>query len=476
GSDLPHTPHPTREPALVGTAPHTATETAVHTGNHLHLGNSLDTHLGDLGRTGDDLAPPHHGDTTPDHTPGGHAGDHMPRNELDNPLHNGHDHTPATGGGHHPENSSASEHSGGSGGSDGHGTGGGHHEPPSTGDLHPTGPGHDAFDHSGAADENGARDAGHHTDEAARHRAEYEAAREKPADERTAEERAAVTREHVRLFNEDPAWRAQYYDKWGPGKRNNVEQLVDGQELPQVVETPNGDWIAKHDLPSGPSEVKFNPDHLGPHTAPDHARPYLDEAARNRRLSVDLLNAEKKFETAPTPVHEAELAKAQATYDEHLKDVPNNSKHSERLGEASARHHVIPQKFPGAERIELPKTPNGANMFDDVYKLGDDGHYVIVEEKAPSGDLDWRQGKADPDPTDPSAHDGGAQGMRVKQGTRPYIRTILAEMTSRGGRDAQIAADLRAALKDGKVQYVLVKASDNPGYSYAGATIEHLKI
>ena len=42
--------------------------------------------------------------------------------------------------------------------------------------------------------------------------------------------------------------------------------------------------------------------------------------------------------------------------------------------------------------------------------------------------------------------------------------------------DAEIAAKLRAALRDGKLQYVLVKASDNPGPSYAGATIEHLKI
>jgi hypothetical protein len=319
-------------------------------------------------------------------------------------------------------------------------------------------------------------DAARNGDEAAQHRAEYEAARDKPAAERTAEERAAITREHVRLVNEDPVWRAEHYDKWGPGKRNNVEDLVDGQELPQIVQTPSGEWIAKHDLPNGPTEVKFNPDHLGPETAPDHSVPHLDEAARNRRLSVDLLNAERRFEEMPSVKHEEELAKARAAYDEHLEGVANNSKHSERLGEAAARHHVIPEKFAGAERMELPQTPNGANMFDDVYKLNEDGHYLIVEEKAPAGDLDWRQGKADPDPADPTAHDGGAQGMRVKQGTRPYIRTILAEMTSRGGKDAEIAAKLRAALRDGKLQYVLVKASDNPGHSYAGATIEHLKI
>ncbi|GAT85060.1 hypothetical protein [Streptomyces sp. F-3] len=56
-------------------------------------------------------------------------------------------------------------------------------------------------------------DAARNADEAAKHRAEYEAAREKPASERTPEERAAITREHVRLANEDPVWRAKYYDK-----------------------------------------------------------------------------------------------------------------------------------------------------------------------------------------------------------------------------------------------------------------------
>ncbi|MFH8223862.1 hypothetical protein ACH4C2_31875, partial [Streptomyces sp. NPDC018057] len=87
GSDLPHTPHPTREPALVGATPHTAAETTARTGDHLHLGDSLDTDLGDLGRTGDHTptTPTIHADgdhvpggQTPEHTPGGHTGDHAP--------------------------------------------------------------------------------------------------------------------------------------------------------------------------------------------------------------------------------------------------------------------------------------------------------------------------------------------------------------------------------------------------------------
>ncbi|MEU0585751.1 hypothetical protein [Streptomyces sp. NPDC006132] len=499
GADTPRVDSPAQQPALVGAGTHTA-EQAGQAGQHIRLGNSLDDSLGDIGRVGDDGATPavHAGGNLPGHaigdhipggtaghTPGGRVGDHMPTNELDNPLHSGRDGSPAGAG--RPDTPSTAGHTDGPSTSGTHGdgpaTGGGHHEQPSAGGGHPGSGGlddaargvDDATDGADGAAQ-GADGTAHHAEEAAKHRQEYEAAREKSPDERTPEERAAITREHVRLANEDPVWRAEHYDKWGLGKRNSAEKLVDGQTLPQLTQKPGGGWMAAHDLPHGPSETKFNPTHLGPDTAPVHSRPHLDDTARNRRLSVDLMNAERAFDQTPSAANADALDQARKAYDEHLEGIPNNSRHSEALGEAAARHHVIPKEFPDAERIELPKTPNGANMFDDVYKLNDDGHYLIVEEKAPSGDLDWRRGKADPDPSDPSAHDGGAHGMRVKQGTRPYIRTILAEMTNRGGKDAEIAADLRAALRDGKVQYVLVKAVDNTGHSYAGAVIEHLKI
>ncbi|MFF0969957.1 hypothetical protein ACFYWA_32705, partial [Streptomyces sp. NPDC003283] len=469
-SGLPHTPNPTREPALVGTAPHTATETAAHTGDHLHLGNSLDTHLGDLGRTGDDLAPPHHGDTTPDHTPGGHAGDHMPRNELDNPLHNGHDHTPATGGGHHPENSSATEHSEGSGGSDGHGTGGGHHEPPSTGDLHPTGPGHDVFDHSGAADENAARDAAHHPDEAARHRAEYEAAREKPADERTPGERAAVTREHVRLANEDPVWRAEHYDKWGLGKRNDSLEMVDGQLLPKLVEKPGGGWMAADQLPYANPE-KYHLDNLvrGRDTVDPHDLKHLDEVAAKRRAGMDLTHAEKAFHNDPSDITAQALDDAQRHFDLTVGEgVSNNTKLGEALGEEAARRHMLLQKeFEGAHEItDLPDTPNGSKRFDQLWR-DKDGNLVIVEAKGPAGTLDWRQGNG--------LHDASTM---VKQGTIEYVRTIVADMTERATTsplDRKYAKEISKAIKNKTLRYVLVQATENTG-QYAGAKLRHFKI
>ncbi|MDQ0787185.1 hypothetical protein [Streptomyces sp. B3I8] len=103
-------------------------------------------------------------------------------------------------------------------------------------------------------------------------------------------------------------------------------------------------------------------------------------------------------------------------------------------------------------------------MFDDLYKLDDDGKYAIVEEKAPSASLDWRDGAGDM-----------GQGMRVKQGTKQYVHTILTLMWKRGGEDRIIADKLFDALEDGKLQYVLVQANKNSG-SYAGAVLEHFKI
>jgi hypothetical protein len=301
--------------------------------------------------------------------------------------------------------------------------------------------------------------------------------------ELTAAERKQIQDEHIRKANDpDRTWFKEHYDLVGRRRHllnaDGTKKLVDGVELPQLAKNAGGKWVAAHDLPSGPSEVKWGPKDLKTDTVPDGNLPDLDTAAADRRASVDLTNAAKAFEETHSATAQEALAKAQEAYTARLGDVPNNSKISEALGEKAARLHVIPHEFPTADRINLPKTPNGANMFDDVYRLGDDGHYLIVEEKAPTGDLDWRHGRADPeDPTNPHiGDDGGAQGLRVKQGTKPYIRTILAEMTLRGGRDAEIAKTLRTALTEGKLQYVLVKANNNPGSAYAGAVLEHLKI
>jgi len=277
----------------------------------------------------------------------------------------------------------------------------------------------------------------------------------------TLAERKKLLDEHVWKANNDTAWFEEHYDILG--RRQSATLEVDGVELPVLAKDANGNWISKYDLPSGSSPTRFGRTPLTPGSADPAHLPDLDTSAKNRRVAVDLVQAEKRFSENPSATTEKALTKAQEAYTEQLGDVPNNSKISEELGEKAAALHVVPKEFPGAKVVELPKTPNGADMFDQLYKLGDDGKYLIVEAKAPSGDLGWRNGAGD------------AAGMRVKQGTREYVHTILTVMWKRGGEDRRIADQLFDALEDGKLQYVLVKANENTG-SYAGAVLEHFKI
>ncbi|WP_353941176.1 hypothetical protein ABII15_05710 [Streptomyces sp. HUAS MG91] len=292
----------------------------------------------------------------------------------------------------------------------------------------------------------------------------------------TPAERQAIQDEHVRKANEEPDWFKENYNKEGhrlPPK----DRLVDGAELPILAKKPGGGWVAKHDMPSGPSEIKLGTKPLPRSTAPHDVLPTLDKTTANRQAYKHLINAQKAFDEVPSAANHTSLTTAQDAYAKQLGDVPPNSKISEKLGEEASRLHVIPHEFPGAKEIVLPKTPNGAHVFDGAYRIDDDG-ILIAEDKAPKNDLDWRQGRADPeDPANPhDGDDGGAAGMRVKQGTRLYLRTILAEMTRRGGRDAELAREFREALKAGKLRYVLVKAQEPNGSAYAGAVFEEMKI
>ncbi|MGW3988133.1 hypothetical protein ACWEFK_13735, partial [Streptomyces sp. NPDC004830] len=516
GADVPRVDSPAKVPAMAGAAPHT-----VDAGTHLNLGNSLDTNLGDVGRATDNPAttPAVHaggdlpggsvGDHLPGgtagHTPGGRVGDHLPTNELDNGRHGGTDGTPGTGAGR-PETPSTAGHTDGPGTSGTHGDGpatgtGGHHEPPAPGsgglpggaddlgrgadDLgrgaDDLGRGADdlgagADDAAQGADDvaGGADDAtggpAQHADDAARHRAEYEAAREKPADDRTPDERAAITREHVRLANEDPVWRAEHYDKWGPGKRNNAEEMVDGQLLPKLVEKPGGGWMAADAMPyANPERFHLTPLERGRDTVPPENLNHLDDVSARRIAGTDLTNAERAYKTDPSDETAKALLEAQERFNTVVGDgVSNNSKLGEALGEEAARRHMLAQKeFEGVREVtDLPDTPNGSKRFDQLWR-DKDGNLIIVEAKAPNARLDWRQGNGLQD-----------SGTMVKQGTIEYVRTILADMEERAifsPNDAKYAAEIRTAIENKSLRYVLVQATENTG-KYAGAELKHFKI
>ncbi|WP_326817533.1 hypothetical protein OIE61_22525 [Streptomyces sp. NBC_01762] len=489
GADTPHIGTPDREPALVGAGAHTADTTAhvgANAGDHvIRIGDSLDNNLGDIGRTGDNLPGNNIGDNLPggnagnhlpgggvgDHMPTGHAGDNMPSNSLDHaaPGSRVGDHVPG------PRTETP-----GTGPGVGHDVPGGsnaHNGLPHTGDHGPIGPGSlDDLGHTADDAGHGADDAGHVADDGATpanhadegtgnggHNGEREL---------TPAERKQIQDEHIRKANDpDRTWFEKYYDS--RGHRLDKSTKESGVELPILAKDSNGNWISKYDLPHGPSEIRFDETPLKRESASPGALAHLDDVAKSRKVSMDLTHAEKTFEKNPSAAAQEALDQAQEAYAKQLGETPNNSSISERLGEDAAAYHVVPEKFPDAQHVPLPKTPNGANMFDQLYKRGD-GSYLIVEAKAPSARLDWRQGG------------GAADGMMVKQGTKEYVQTIIAEMQSRStqsvtdsaGRtvtNGQLALELMKALDSQKLEYVLVKANDSTG-TYAGAMLEHFKI
>ncbi|MEU5148476.1 hypothetical protein AB0G42_14935 [Streptomyces yangpuensis] len=403
-----------------------------------------------------------------DNTPGGLAPDNMPRGDLNNPG-GGRPDTPSTPATHADTPSTAGTHGDGpsTGATHGDGPGGpgGTHNP-----LGGHGPGYDGIP---ALGDDAARGADDGTTPAGSH--DGQPTPPAAGQQLTPEQVKAKQDEFVQKANDDKAWFSQYYRV--DGHRHSVQTKIDGVELPILAKDSDGSWISKNSLPSAGSETKFGKDPF----LRDEAHPqidHLDDVARDRKVSVDLANAERAHKNGPTADTLDELARAQARFDTRMtprwgENTSNNTSFSERLGEDAARLHVVPERFPGSVEQPLPKTPNGANMFDQLYRRPD-GKLMIIEAKAPSSSLLWRKGV------------GPAEGFMVKQGTEPYLRTIIAEMELRPNlkvtdpsgkvwKNSDLADELTKALDSGNLEYAMVKAKDG-GTQYAGAVLEFFKI
>ncbi|MFD5878056.1 hypothetical protein NRK68_18550 [Streptomyces yangpuensis] len=403
-----------------------------------------------------------------DNTPGGLAPDNMPRGDLNNPG-GGRPDTPSTPATHADTPSTAATHGDGpsTGATHGDGPGGpgGTHNP-----LGGHGPGYDGIP---ALGDDAARGADDGTTPAGSH--DGQPTPPAAGQQLTPEQVKAKQDEFVQKANDDKAWFSQYYRV--DGHRHSVQTKIDGVELPILAKDSDGSWISKNSLPSAGSETKFGKDPF----LRDEAHPqidHLDDVARDRKVSVDLANAERAHKNGPTADTLDELARAQARFDTRMtprwgENTSNNTSFSERLGEDAARLHVVPERFPGSVEQPLPKTPNGANMFDQLYRRPD-GKLMIIEAKAPSSSLLWRKGV------------GPAEGFMVKQGTEPYLRTIIAEMELRPNlkvtdpsgkvwKNSDLADELTKALDSGNLEYAMVKAKDG-GTQYAGAVLEFFKI
>ncbi|MFC3262151.1 hypothetical protein ACFOR8_25660, partial [Streptomyces xanthochromogenes] len=421
-----------------------------------HLKNTL-PHIGETTPTGikePALAGAHvPGGTAHDlgRTPGGTAHDlgRGAANDLDRGATGGtHGGTPAAGdtAGH------AAGHTGDSGAhSGGHGTGG-----------HDGGSGGHEPGHGGGAGDDGGHVPGEHGTPGGGHDADP------PAGRRTTEQELEIKRQQVERANNDPAWFKEHYRSNGYRRFSKVDGGY-GQELPQLSKDPShpGKWIATDNLPPAIREHYV----YGPNRAPGtraglshEALQHLDDQAarRDHAISADraaedqLEAAEKAYAEHPTP----ELAEAMAQADAHHSPLHGQmGKQSELFGEEVAEYHAVPEHFPGAKRVD--DGAFGNNRFDQIYETKD-GRYLVVEAKgSKTASLGTRK---------------GLTGRRVTQGTREYFETILKEMDKRakkakgspqGRAEAALMANLKRALQDGKVDYVLVKA-DSDGAKYAG--------
>ncbi|MER5811935.1 hypothetical protein ABT143_27745, partial [Streptomyces sp. NPDC002033] len=392
---------------------------------------------------------------TPGHTPGGIA-EHTPGGVADHGAHNAH--TEPGGGGTTHHGGTDTTHTGAS------------HDTPTTGGGGHDGPTIPRQGGSGLPDDLG-HGPGHGGPDPVTpshgERPELPPHRDNAHDYTTAERKQIMEYQVHRANDPTDGYRKQHYNKLG--HRLKVVPDHTGLVPPQLVEVSPGKWIPKSQLPP-----PVPPNYLDEARTVTHDHPTvtaemtekLDKAAKERwdamqadkRPHTDYADAKAAHKAAGTDETLAAMEQARAHHKPFHEAL---SKRSEAFGEAIAREHAIPKEFPGAKEEPVFGPANGNDQFDQVYKHGD--RYVVVEAKGNVGtDLGERR----------------VAGDRVSQGTRAYFEDILAQMEKRGGTNPAEKAlfdKLDAALKAGKVDYVVVKGADNSG-TYTGHTIQRFDI
>lgn len=113
---------------------------------------------------------------------------------------------------------------------------------------------------------------------------------------------------------------------------------------------------------------------------------------------------------------------------------------SRQLGERAAEGLMSGK---GKKLYPLVTTHSTSGDFDQVWKVGDEFH--IVEAKGGSGRLGSRS---------------VGEGIRAEQGTIEYARSIIGNMVKNGATPEirKLGRELVAALGNGKVKYVLIRA------------------
>lgn len=314
---------------------------------------------------------------------------------------------------------------------------------------------------------------------------------------------------------EDQKWFKKYYNI--NGHRIRIATLCDdGFPAPQLhpADPPNR-WMLASDTPEPESEsyTDWTPDQRDKTQLSDENRQRLDQAAEDRQRAIDedrqphkdRRAAKEAYERDKTPENEQKFQEAS---EKHTPLHGRMGQASENYGDTVAELHAMPDNFPDAERVD--DEARGNNRFDQIWiNPGEPPELIVVEAKGSTdAGLGERRGLPDQAPgrpdtsgdagqqdsdgastaDDQAADSDGSQDAqdeprssvpRVKQGTRAYFEAILHEMDERAERnlknaenaesdaesekqaraaekEADLADQLRTALDEGRVRYVLV--------------------
>ncbi len=408
-----------------------------------------------------------HGPRGIDNTPGGHAPENVPRGDLNNPGGAPRPDPPSTAGTHH-------DGPGGGSRDDGPGAGGSHHDPASRGGHHPQTPGTGSLgDLGNTADDVAAPTPGTGATD--------NAATSAPATTRQPVPRPSFMLhgsnpygrpgrltvdqiEEIQVYraNEEPGYFDSYYKENGNRKRLKYK---DESKLtpPQLTrESENHPWIRAKDAPDPPTPHYLDPDliHRDAGTVTDSARlDRLKVATKDRYFTIEWDTLAERLKKEAEATHKITgtdetlglWAESRGVYREsHTQMI----KETERYGEFVAEYHYIAENHPGSVKQTLHGPKNGNDQFDQVW-LTPDGRYIVIEAKSSI-----------------KTKLGGRNllgGRRVSQGSQEYFFDIIREMTDRGKKiksEGDLAEALKAALKQGKLDYVVVKGDSNaPAYN-----------
>ncbi|WP_328355569.1 toxin glutamine deamidase domain-containing protein [Streptomyces sp. NBC_00445] len=271
---------------------------------------------------------------------------------------------------------------------------------------------------------------------------------------RNSEDDKAFIRRMVDFANESRENRKQYWQK--NGNRNSLDDRVDGQRLPQLKRDPDqpddpDKFIAASEVPPPDAPDYMPEDIVKPvklgredgQITPENLEA-LDAETNNREwtLQADRIAEAAKLQAKADHGEDSEEYKAakRVYADTHsaVRDIGENH------GEYSALHHAMSSQHPEYVLVDVPHTGNGSDQFDQIYEdPNKPGHYIVVEAKAPTGQLGERNGHT---------------GKKVMQGTREYFETINMLMREGTPEQRAIAKKLQAAYKLGNVQYVVVQS------------------